>query len=95
MADISSMTREELMAAAKRHDSGHNESGYGYNPYRAELDRRDMEELEAGDDTQDRINALMREINALDHGRISRGDAEAVARYNALNAEIAALKAQQ
>jgi len=40
--DMDRMTERQLDEAANRYDDRHNEGGYGFNPYRAEIERREL-----------------------------------------------------
>lgn len=40
------MTREQVIEAGRKYDRIHNEGGEGYNPYWAEMERREMEEAQ-------------------------------------------------
>ena len=44
---ITEQTIEELKIRQRVHDNGMNEGGYGYNPYRDEIERRERDEWEA------------------------------------------------
>jgi len=95
MENTTQMTARELTAAARNYDNGVNEGGEGYNPYRSELDRREMAEEAARPlTTQDKIDALQRRIR-VECGSVARewGNNEDIdAEAQSLRAEIRRLE---
>jgi len=91
------MTPEELRDAARRYDNLQNEGGEGYNPYRAEAERRAIAAAQAKPKTkQDLIDDLHHRIE-VECGSVARewGDIEAIDALQAdLYAQIDALKAE-
>lgn len=61
------LTHTELIEKAKRYDNLHNEGGEGYNPYSAELERRQFEyEKNLGKSPEEKKLAILKEIEVLD-----------------------------
>lgn len=70
------MSHNELITAARNYDNIHNEGGEGYNPYSAEIDRREQETSIAQAKShaatpQGKIDALYRRIQ-LECGSVAR-----------------------
>ncbi len=66
------LTNSQLIEKAKTYDKIQNEGGEGYNPFRSELERREMKALTARPKTkQDEIDALYKKIE-VECGSVAR-----------------------
>lgn len=91
---MENLTNSELISKAKNYDNLQNEGGEGYNPYRAELERREMEDRASRPKTkQDEIDALYKKIE-VECGSVARewGHEEANAKQAEYYAKIRSLE---
>ena len=91
------LSREEIIKKGKEYDKVQNEGGEGYNPYWAELDRREIEaaqkEADRPKSKKEQIDALYRRIE-VECGSVARewGSEEVDKKQDELYAEIDRLK---
>jgi hypothetical protein len=93
---MKNLTTSQLIEKAKSYDRIQNEGGEGYNPYRNEMERRELEERAARPKTkQDEINTLHKKIE-VECGSVARewGNEEADKKQAEYYAQIRKLEAE-
>lgn len=94
---MKNMTNSQLIEKSKHYDNVQNEGGEGYNPYRSELERREMEAAATKPVTKrDEIDRLHKKIET-ECGSVARewgGNEEIDARQAGYYAEIERLEAE-
>jgi len=93
---MKNMTREELVKAARKYDQVQNEGAEGYNPYRSELERRQIEAEAARPKTrEDRKAAIYRELDRKDCSIARESGTYNQAAIDALRAEMKAIESEE
>lgn len=90
-AKMENMTKQKLENAAREYDAINNEGAEGYNPYRAELDRRDLEARKAAPRSK---YSLQRELMTISGPRAKELGIYDETRIAALEAAIAQIDAE-
>jgi len=88
--DYRTISDAELRSRAREHDGIYNEGGEGYNPYRAEMDRRYRQAARNQPRTRDDVLRDLERVDCSIARESGTWDAEKVA---ALNAELAQIDA--
>jgi hypothetical protein len=85
------LTRDQLATAAKNYDNAINEGGEGYNPYRAELERRALESAPR----PSRKETIHRELEIKDCSIARESGTYDQAEIDALRAELRSIEAAE